>query len=223
MGQDVLPTNKYLKQLPLSQFQQVAVSPQQAAVFAKNTNRQAAVIPWGVHPIPNNTTAKKIDLLGAGNLTALKDYSTFIAVVEKLLPSFPEIKAEIAGDGPEKEAIRTLIREKGLGNNITLLGHLGREEVLEKMAESKVFLHPSQYESFGLVFSEARSLGIPIVSKQVGQAEESPSWKIGTDSTALASHCAAFLEDESTVHPKNQNGLEECVTKYLSLYQQMIR
>lgn len=57
----------------------------------------------------------------------------------------------------------------GLGDSVSFLGRLSRDEVVEQVRESHAFALTSSYESFGVVLIEALAVGRPIVStKSVG-------------------------------------------------------
>jgi glycosyltransferase involved in cell wall biosynthesis len=56
--------------------------------------------------------------------------------------------------------------------NVQFLGELSREEVRQKIMESSLLISPSWGEGFGLSFLEAASLGRPILSTNVGIANE---------------------------------------------------
>jgi glycogen(starch) synthase len=51
-------------------------------------------------------------------------------------------------------------------------GAAPRETLLERYAACDIFIAPSQYESFGLVFIEAMCFGKPVVAFDVGGASE---------------------------------------------------
>ncbi len=69
------------------------------------------------------------------------------------------------------------------------------------MAALDVFLYPARYEEFGIVISEARALGVPIVtSRRVGATECLPKeygdWLLtAPEPDALASRTATLLRD----------------------------
>jgi glycosyltransferase involved in cell wall biosynthesis len=74
------------------------------------------------------------------------------------------IKAIIIGDGPERDKIQRKIIEKGLTNQIKMLGQLSHNECLFWMNRSKILLHPSSFEGASTVVLEALYYGCNIVS-----------------------------------------------------------
>ena len=75
-----------------------------------------------------------------------------------------DIKARIAGDGPELEPLRALVRARGLEDRVAFLGAVGEEEVLSGYAGSlAVFFCPLR-EDYGLVTPEAFASGKAVIT-----------------------------------------------------------
>lgn len=75
----------------------------------------------------------------------------------------------IVGDGPEMEYLKRLTVEIGIEKSVFFRGLLPRDEVLNYMLNSEVFVLVSSPETFGLVYIEAMSKGcITIGSKGEG-------------------------------------------------------
>jgi len=174
MGQDALGKNIYfkrVKRLPklvaLSNFHQQKLI-QHYQVEADE------VIPWGLENTFLQPQPKTIDILGVGNFISIKNFSSFIRIVHELSKTKAEIKAVLIGRGNEEKKLQTKIRNLGLNENIRIIPQMYRDEVLSYMAQSKCFLHCSDYESFGMVIIEALANGAWVLSKKVGIAEEIP-------------------------------------------------
>ena len=74
------------------------------------------------------------------------------------------VKAVLIGEGPERMKLQSLITALGLQSNISLTGELSHPEVLQWMQRTKIFLHPSSYEGFGVVCIEALHAGAHVIS-----------------------------------------------------------
>ena len=75
----------------------------------------------------------------------------------------------IIGDGPEREAIATAVRERGLEDIVHLLGRVPDDELQAAYALADVFVMPNIHltgdsEGFGIVTFEARMAGLPVVA-----------------------------------------------------------
>lgn len=220
MGQDALHGNSYLKLLDQSALQIISPSLFSLEKLKENSTVQfGEVIPWGVEQFGFNPGEKKdIDLLGVGSLIALKRFNIFVDVVEKLRSIYPEIKAVLIGDGPERYSLEKIIQQKELNNNIEMMGEMRRNEVMHYMNKSKVLFHPSSYESFGMVFAEALQAGMKIVSLKTGCYFKNNDW-IGVD-TETEFNDALKKALETTYYTQGNSffAIEETCRKYFDLY-----
>jgi glycosyltransferase involved in cell wall biosynthesis len=167
LGQDARPGNRFVRLIDPKGEQLIALSDQLAREIKANyCITPGHIIPPGIDistfGLP--PTTRDIDLIGAGSLIPLKQYDLFVNVVKKLTVQFPNIRAVICGRGPEMERLKQQIIRLKLENNIELTGGLPHGEVLNMMQHSKVFLHTSSYEGFGMVLSEALYAGAQVVS-----------------------------------------------------------
>jgi glycosyltransferase involved in cell wall biosynthesis len=177
MGQDVLPSNRYLKLLrPRHAPHLIALSPFHHGIFKQTTGQQVEhIIPWGVDDIATqqiNPSERPIDVLGCGSLIPVKQWDKWMEVVAGLVRKYPGLRAELVGEGPQRKALENKIRELNLGAHVVLTGALPRPQVLTKMQAARVLLHTAAFESFGFVIAEAAMSGCRIVSTPVGVAPE---------------------------------------------------
>ena len=68
--------------------------------------------------------------------------------------------------------LKDSVIELNLKSNVEFLGNLPHSKIKELMNKSKLLIHTSQYETFGLVAIEANSMGIPILSINTGSLIE---------------------------------------------------
>lgn len=190
MGQDARPTNRWLKLLPLDGVRLTAVSQRSADELMHSRGLPAEVIPWGLDLDPGNPPAwndRPIDLLGVGSLTENKDFAVLVRAAAELQKMGRECRTVLIGDGLQRRRLEGLVRELGLGGIFFLEGQQSREQVLESMRRSKILVHPSRYESFGFVFSEALANGMAVVSRPVGAARACDRWKLCEASDGFSS------------------------------------
>lgn len=117
------------------------------------------------HP---STILKKYDLITVGRISPEKQLNIFVEVVEKLAKNNKNIKAAIAGSGPEFNIIQTVIIEKGLENNITMLGFVEGDNLRDLFSQGKIYLSCSQTEGFPRTIIQSLACGTPCVSSNVG-------------------------------------------------------
>lgn len=86
-----------------------------------------------------------------------------IADVKERLAGSRKLRVRVIGDGGERAYVERMIAQRRLGDEVTLLGTLTREQIRDVYAEADAFVLPSIQESFGLAVLEARAVGLPIV------------------------------------------------------------
>jgi len=218
MGQDAKKGNKYANLLPLKDLKLITLSSFHQQLFLKNYNKETEIINWGLpSDFQKETTKKTIDIIGVGSLIELKRYQDFIETIALLKKDFPKIKAVLIGDGKQRKKLENLSEKLKLSQNITFKGELDYKATQEKIAQSKILLHPSSYESFGMVFAEALANNTKIVSRKTGFAKESDFWKTTNSPKGFAKLISIFFNENSTkkmTYPLIENTLKG----YLKLY-----
>lgn len=78
----------------------------------------------------------------------------------------------IGGEGSLKNKLQEMITEKGMENQITMLGALSRDEVASEMQKCDCFVLASEHETFGVVYIEAMACGKPVIGTFNGGADD---------------------------------------------------
>jgi glycosyltransferase involved in cell wall biosynthesis len=106
-------------------------------------------------------------LLFAGRLIAEKGVYDVVAATAAVRTRV-RCRLVIAGEGPEEAGLAALVRELGLEEEVSLVGYLGEEELLNAYSASDVFVFPTYWaEGFSTVLSEAMWAGLPIVTTRL--------------------------------------------------------
>jgi glycosyltransferase involved in cell wall biosynthesis len=113
---------------------------------------------------------RPLDVLGVGSLIPVKNWEKWLRVIALATQTFPHLRAELIGSGPERGKLERLAHRLGLSENVRFVGDLPRPEVLARMRDAKVLLHTADFESFGYVLAEAAGSGCRVVSTAVGIA-----------------------------------------------------
>lgn len=79
---------------------------------------------------------------------------------------------QIVGEGDERTHLEEIIRDRGLGAHVFLLGALGRAQIRTLFADSDIFVLPTAEEAFGIAALEARTAGLPVVAMNTGGVGE---------------------------------------------------
>jgi len=107
-------------------------------------------------------------LIVTRNLEAIYDVATTIRAFSLVIKEFPEARLSIAGTGPEKQALTTLITELNLNNNISFTGRLGPEEMAKLYQQADVMLNASTVDNTPNSIIEALACATPVVSTDAG-------------------------------------------------------
>ena len=70
------------------------------------------------------------------------------------------------------EELRKSIKEADLGSHVEFLDSLPQAKIKELLSRSKLLLHTSKFETFGLVAIEANSMGVPVLTTNKGPLVE---------------------------------------------------
>jgi N-acetyl-alpha-D-glucosaminyl L-malate synthase BshA len=103
------------------------------------------------------------------NFRKVKRVEDILRVFENVQQKIP-CKLLLVGDGPERNKLESLCREKSLCNKITFAGKLKDTERV--LSISDLFLLTSESESFGLAALEAMAAGVPVISTNTGGIPE---------------------------------------------------
>ncbi|MFT6969795.1 MAG: glycosyltransferase involved in cell wall biosynthesis [Candidatus Endobugula sp.] len=218
MGQDVFFTKKLRYLTASKKMNLIAVSE-----FQKEKSRCKVdkVIHWGVEERQEVKTndIRSIDVIGVGSLIKLKQFDLFLEVIDMARKVKPDIKAMIVGDGPKRGMLLDQIKRLMLEENVKLIGQKSRVEVLSLMRQSKVLLHTSRFESFGMVFVEALNAGMYTLSERVGIAGQHTKSIVVSGRDEMAEKLVLLVDKEVVALPsKVVFSIEETVQRYLECY-----
>ncbi len=77
----------------------------------------------------------------------------------------------VGGDGGHQKEIEQYIEKNGLEKWVTLVGSVSEDELDQFYRQGDIFILLTRVESFGLVFAEAQSYGLPIIGYRIGPLE----------------------------------------------------
>ncbi len=116
----------------------------------------------------------EIKLLFVGNWVPCKGLDTLMEAMHRI--DNPKIVLDIVGDDSfyprYARKIKGKIAHWGLEDRVRLHGRIDRESIGKFYSEADIFVLPSYYEPFGIVFAEAMSFGLPIIATNAGGIPE---------------------------------------------------
>ena len=137
----------------------------------------------------------------ACRLTEQKGVPYALDAFAQIAETNPNTYLVIAGDGELRDQLQDKAFKLHLEDRVIFLGW--REDMLDVMAAYDIFLLPSLWEGFGLVFLEAMSKRLPIVATNVSaipevvKHQETGLLVPPKDSTAIASAIQSLLDDRT--------------------------
>ena len=112
----------------------------------------------------------RFDILTVARLVEKKGVCYGVEAIAKLKEKIPAVHYHIAGDGPLKSELEALIDHFNLNENVSLLGWIRQDEVLNLMDEADILIAPSvtsienDQEGIPVVMIEAMAKGLPVLS-----------------------------------------------------------
>lgn len=103
-------------------------------------------------------------MLFVGRLDNFKGALRCLEAFDRMNEKFPDWKFTIVGDGEDYQPILSYLNNKpALKSKVKLTGQLSKSEIAFEMQQSDFLVFPSKHESFGLVITEALSVGLPVI------------------------------------------------------------
>lgn len=158
-----------------------------------------------------NSDTTKIELLYVGRFEYRKGIDLLLGVLPDLMDKYPELHVRLIGNASIKDENGNVIfqdfakkyKKRKWFKRIRQDGYVSDKELAKAYASSDIFVAPSRYESFGLIFIEAMANAKPVIGTRVGGIPEIISdgvngYLFESESTKqLQQRIEALLQDES--------------------------
>src|SRR5699024_2410772 len=132
----------------------------------KDILQKSIVIPNGIDEFwfknkntINTINIKKMNLLFVGDINKNKNVETIIEAIKKLKHKKYNIYFTIVGKIKDENLYKAIKKS----SFISYKEPMSKEHLLEIYRASDIFIMPSKRESFGLVYAEAMSQGLPLI------------------------------------------------------------
>ncbi|TRD13379.1 glycosyltransferase family 4 protein, partial [Neisseria meningitidis] len=151
------------------------------------------------------------------HLRRLKGHDVLLTAFARALAQCPQLRLNIGGSGQEEQRLKQQAADLGITHAVTFLGALQPEAVLDLMKNSDAFVLASRTETFGVVYIEALSQGLPVIATRCGGAESIVSDGNGylvpvDDDDALADALIKMYEHHSDFEPARLR--ENCLNEF---------
>ncbi len=99
----------------------------------------------------------------AGRHIPEKRVPAIVPAIARARERLPQLRAEIFGDGPQREDVCRLVAQLGLGAAVSVPGFAASDDLEAAMDRALCVILPSRREGYGLVVIEAAARGTPSV------------------------------------------------------------
>ena len=141
-----------LDRVALGEARQVfATSRNVAERIRRSTGIEAEVLPHPPAPLPYRAAASEGFILSVNRL----DRSKRIDLLIEAVATEPALRCVIAGEGPDRERLERIARERGLDGRIVFAGRVSDEELADLYSRCLGVFYAPVDEDFGMVPFEA--------------------------------------------------------------------
>lgn len=158
------------------------------------------------------TNSDRINLLCVATIDANKNQIKLVDACELLIQEGWNIHLSLAGAVLDKDVYYKIICKPF----VEYLGVMDKEELIYEYRKNDIFVMPSKTETFGLVYAEALSQGMPIIyTKNQGFDKQFPEGYIGYHVNAeCAEDIAVSIKNVRGHYPELTKNCTEAIKKF---------
>jgi glycosyltransferase involved in cell wall biosynthesis len=108
--------------------------------------------------------------VAVSSLIPRKRVDLLVRAIQPVAAVGADLHLAVAGDGPERDALRRLACQAGVAARVHFLGL--RDDARDLLAESDIFVHASEIEACSYAIGESMAAGLPAVVVEAGAARE---------------------------------------------------
>jgi glycosyltransferase involved in cell wall biosynthesis len=178
------------------------------------------VDPNGFPPRPFRAKPSPFQIICVGRLAAVKGQHVLIAAMAALVQEGRDIRLRVAGDGPDRIALRQDAENRGLADCVSFEGNVNQDKLLDLYRESDALVLSSFAEGLPVVLMEAMAMEIPCVAPWVnGIPEIVTNATDGLlvppgDALALARAIGRLMDDAELRRTLGQNARVKILDKF---------
>ena len=155
VSRDVAEHHARLSGLPLHRYEVIPNGVDVAAFARDPAARKRLRSEWAV-------SDDRVVAAFVGRLDRQKGLDVLLLAMDALRMRTPDLRLVIAGDGPRRREIESLVAKLRLGDRVRMLGFV--RDVRAVLSAADLFVMPSRWEGFGLAAAEAMAAGLPVIA-----------------------------------------------------------
>jgi glycosyltransferase involved in cell wall biosynthesis len=105
--------------------------------------------------------SEKVELIFTGRLVPFKNLITLIKSLKYV--EYDNYHLTIIGSGSEKKKLETELFKMDLLHRVTFVKEISRNEVIERLSKSDIYVFPSLREGGSWALMEAMAIGLPVI------------------------------------------------------------
>lgn len=184
----------------------------------KETWDTKSLLDWKIR----NGVRDKLLLLSSSRLELKNKFEHVLYALPSILKLYPNVIWCVIGDGPNRDFLESLVKEKGLRENVLFLRAIYAEEELAPwFLSSKLLIHPG---AIGLTLLHAFGYGLPVVTHDLISSHGPEFGAFENDETGstfkidnvedLSKTIISLLEDDEKIRKMSRNVLSLVQNKY---------
>lgn len=217
-------------------------------VSAATTRRFAEIAPRFAHRLVTIANGAPVSdtitpypgpprIAAVGRLAHQKGFDRLLRALPAVIDAVPDVHLDLLGDGPEGPSLAAAVEQLGLGDHVTMHGHVPRATVAEYVRRSRFLVAPSRFEGLPYAALEAAGNARAIVATRVAGTEDVVEHgttgilidndRADTEPDVLAAAIVELLRDPARAEAMGLDGrarterlfsLDACVDAYLTTY-----
>ena len=112
-------------------------------------------------------------------LFAKNGVGDYIRALPDIVEAVEGVESVLIGDGPERETIETMIRERGLEESVRMLGARPHHEMPALLSSAELAVFPSHMEATSVAALECMACEVPVAASRVGGLPEIVDESVG--------------------------------------------
>ncbi|MFZ2621028.1 MAG: glycosyltransferase family 4 protein [Minisyncoccia bacterium] len=122
--------------------------------------------------LPFATEQKKHQIATTARLVAWKGIDGIVKALALIKKNFPDATLVVAGEGPEMENVKALVKKLNLENSVSLLGKISRAETWQLRKNSEIYVLNSTYEGLPHTVLTSFAAMIPTIATNIPGTNE---------------------------------------------------
>lgn len=170
--------------------------------------------------LPKRANKMEFTIGSSGRLFPIKDYPLMVEIAKIVAKKSKNVRFILAGDGPERNRLESLMQDYDLEEFFTLMGHTDNMDAFYQ--ELDLYINTSLHEGIPMSILEAMSYGLPVIAPDVGGISEIIEDGVegylihGRDPEDFSERCIRLVENRQ-LRAKMSKAAREKVIKEFSM------